>query len=152
MAYANLASGIFWLIIGFLLSIWSMSYEIGSFKEPDSGFLPLGVGLLLIVFSLILIVQSKKSSSLSQTGSPLFLPGRWKKVAYTISVLLFCTFLFERIGYLATIFLLIFLSGRGTGLQSWRKAFLFALLSTIGVYVIFVLLLKQPLPRSPWEI
>lgn len=156
MKCADLVSGIFWLIIGLLLSIWSISYEIGTFKEPGSGFFPLGAGLLLILFSIILLVQllvqGKKSSSISPKGLPLSLRSGWGKAAYTVFILLLSTFLFERIGYLVTIFLLVFFSIRVTGSRTWGKTLLLALLSTLGVYLIFVLLLKQQLPRSPFGI
>lgn len=62
--------------------------------------------------------------------------------------LLLAIFFFEKIGYLFTFFLLIIFLTRGTGPQSWRKILLIAFLSTLGVYLVFVLLLEQPLPRG----
>ena len=147
MKYSDFISGIFWLIIGLLLSIWSLSYRTGSFINPGPSFLPLGLGLLLIFLSLILLWQAKKSSSVKQKGTSAFSPGVWKK-AYTVLILLLATFFFETIGYLLTIFLLIFSLMLGQELQNWKKFLFIALFTAVGVYIVFVLFLGQPLPRG----
>jgi hypothetical protein len=36
----------------------------------------------------------------------------------------------------------------GPALRSWKTILLVAFISAIGVYLVFVLLLKQPLPRG----
>ena len=36
----------------------------------------------------------------------------------------------------------------GAGLQSWKRILLVAFFSALGVYLVFVLLLQQPLPRG----
>lgn len=146
--YTDFISGIFWLGIGILLSIWSTSYQIGSLLQPGPGFLALALGLLLILLSLILVGKGIKSSLAAQTGPTAFLFGGWKKVAYTVLILVLGAFFFETIGYLLTFFLLIMLLMRGAGPQSWKKILLMAFCSALGVYLVFVLLLKQPLPRG----
>lgn len=148
MKYSDLISGIFWFVFGLLLSIWSTFYRIGSIKEPGPGFLPLGVGLLLILFSIILLGQACKSSLLKEAGPPLFSLGGWKKVAYSILIVLVATLFFERMGYLLTVFLLIFFLMLGDEPKSWKRNLFIAFLTTVGVYLIFVLLLEQPLPRG----
>lgn len=149
MKYSDLISGIFWLVIGLLLSIWSTRYKIGSLLNPGPGFLPLVLGFLLILFSLILLGQARKSSHTKEKGPSSFLPGGWKKTSYTVLILLLATFLFETIGYLLTVFLLIlFLMMLEAELKSWKKIFITALLTALGIYLVFVLLLEQPLPRG----
>jgi ABC-type polysaccharide/polyol phosphate export permease len=75
--------------------------------------------------------------------------GGLKKVAFTILILLLAALLFETIGYFLTVFLLIvFLMMVGTELKSWKKIIITALLTAIGVYIVFVLLLEQPFPRG----
>jgi ABC-type Na+ efflux pump permease subunit len=147
MKYSDLISGIFWLIVGLLLSIWSLRYRIGSIINPGPGFLPLGLGLLLIFFSLILLWQAKKSFLVKEKGTSASFPGIWKK-AYTILILLLATFFFEIIGYLLTIFLFIFSLMLGQDLKNWKKIFFIALFTAVGVYIIFVLILRQPLPQG----
>jgi len=148
MKYAHFISVIFWFAVGLLLSLWSLSYNIGTLTQPGPGFYPLGLGILLILFSLTLLVQGIRSSPTTKKVSPFSVSGGWKKVAYAVLVLLLLTFFFETIGYLLTFFLLIMLLMAGAGMRSWKRILLAAFFSALGVYLVFVLLLKQPLPRG----
>jgi hypothetical protein len=144
---SDFIAAIFWLVAGVLLSIWAATYSLGTLFRPGPGFVPLILGILLIFFSIILLGKSKKcdagpSAPFDSTS------GRWKKVAYTVLILILAAFVVERIGYLFTIFLLVALLMRGVEPQSWRTTLLTAFFSTLGIYLVFDLLLKQPLPRG----
>jgi len=43
---------------------------------------------------------------------------------------------------------MILLLMKGAEWQSWKRILLTAFLTTLGVYIVFVLLLEQPLPRG----
>ena len=148
MKSSNLVSVIFWLVVGLLLSFWSTLYQIGSLTQPGPGFYPLGLGILLIFFSLILLGQGIRLSQTTKKVSPFSISGDWKRVGYVVLVLLLLTFFFETIGYLSTFFLLIMLLMAGAGLRNWKRILLVAFFSALGVYLVFVLLLQQPLPRG----
>ena len=149
MQYRDIISGFFWLIIGIILAVWSAEYKIGNFTEPGPGFLPLLLGLLLILASLALLLQTRKSLRAGQITAPAFAGDGWKKVAYTVVVLVATAFFFEKIGYLLSFFLLIILLMRGAaGRHSWKVTLLVAFFSVLGVYLVFVLLLGQQLPRG----
>jgi membrane-associated HD superfamily phosphohydrolase len=149
MKCTDLVSGLFWLIIGLLLSFWSLTYQIGSFIQPGPGFLPLGLGLLLIFLScILLLVHEKKVSPIGQKGLSSLFSG-WRRLVYTVLVLLVTIFLFEQIGSLFTVFLLVFFSMLVTEPRNWRTSLIVALLSALGIYMVFILLLKQELPRGP---
>lgn len=148
MKYPNLTSGIFWLFVGILFSIWATTYHIGSVTQPGAGFLPLILGILLILFSLIILGQGWKAYIAKEKGaSPSLLAG-WKKIVYTILILLFATFSFEKIGYLITVFLFIFFLMLQTEFRSPKKMLLTSFFTALGVYLIFILLLEQPFPRG----
>ena len=150
MKHRDTASGLFWLVIGIGLSIWTLtSYEIGRLTQPGTGYLPLWLGILLILLSLILLVaQIKKSPGARQAVPPPARSGGWKKAVYTILVLIVAAFFFERVGYLLTFFCLIVLLMKGVEPQSWKRILLTALLTSVGVYVVFILLLEVQLPRG----
>jgi len=148
MKYSDFISGIFWIAIGILLTLWSTRYEFGTITQPGPGFLPLALGILLIFLSVLLLGQTIQSSTTSQCVLTTSSKGGGKKVAYAILILLFSTFMFEKIGYLLTIFLMIILLMCEAALRSWKTILLVAFFSAIGVYLVFVLLLKQPLPRG----
>ena len=151
MKYSNFISGLFWLFIGLLLSVWSLTtYEIGRLTHPGPGYLPLALGIILILLSLILLIAQWKKRT-SPTKRPVLsstTPGGWKKIVYTVLVLAVTAFFFETLGYLLTFFILIVLLMKGAAYQSWKRILLTAFLTTLGVYLIFVLLLEQPLPRG----
>jgi len=146
--YKDLIGGLFWFGMGLLLSLWATRYQIGSLIEPGPGFLPLVLGLLLILLSFILLARGIMSSRVSERKPTPFLLAGWKKGAYTVVILLLGAFFFERIGYLLTFFLLVLFLMRGAGAQSWKRTVLVAFCSALGVYLVFVRLLEQPLPRG----
>jgi hypothetical protein len=133
----DLVAATFWLVIGLLFSILSATYPIGNLYRPGPGFVPLILGILLIFFSLILFRNSKRSRSLPKVAFSSS-PGRWKKVAYTVLILI-----------LATIFLMVAFLMRAVEPQSWRATLLTAFSAALAIYLVFDLLLKQPLPRGP---
>ena len=146
--HKDVIGGLFWFGVGLLLSLWSTRYPIGSLIHPGPGFLPLVLGLILILLSLILIRQGHPVLPCYGRRLPSSLLTGWKKGAYTVLILLLGAFFFERIGYLLTFFLLVVFLMRGAGAQSWKKTVLVAFCSALGVYLVFVLLLEQPLPRG----
>ncbi len=150
MKHRDIASGLFWLVIGLGLSIWTLtSYEIGSLTQPGPGYLPLALGILLLLLSLILLVgQMRKTPGARQVVLPAARSIGWEKVIYTVLVLMVAAFLFEQLGYLLTFFLLVVSLMKGVERQNWRRILTVALLTTAGVYLVFVLLLEQPLPRG----
>ena len=151
MKQRDIASGVFWLVIGLGLSIWTLtSYEIGRLTQPGPGYLPLALGIILILLSLILLVgQMKKTTpDAGQAVLPAVHAGGWKKVVYTVLVLMVAAFFFERVGYLLTFFFLMVLLMKAGARQSWKRILLTAVLTTAGVYLVFVLLLEQQLPRG----
>lgn len=148
MKYREWISGFFWLLVGVVLVGWSSSYRVGTIIKPGPGFFPLGVGLLLIVFSVYLLLKESRRRSPGKK-LPSFSPGGWKKVACAVLILIFSVLFFERLGVLITFFLLVVLTMRWAGMQSWRRTLITALCSSVGVYLVFVLILKQQLPRGP---
>lgn len=141
------------MAIGFLLSISASRYPIGNMIKPGPGLLPLVLGIILIFFSLIIVGKTWRSFHPIEEARemPLNLKLRgWIKIGYTVSIMFFAALLFEQIGYLLTVFLLIFFLMLGAELKSWKRILLVAFCTAAGVYLVFVLLLNQPLPRGFW--
>jgi len=146
MKYHGLIGGFFWFGIGILLSIWSTRYEIGSISHPGPGLFPLILGIILILLSIIILIsQIVKITRIEEY--PSFGEGR-KNILFILIILIFSTLLFEKIGYLITFFSLIFLAMSVVNPRGWRMNLIFAILTIIGIYLVFVLLLEQPLPKG----
>ena len=148
MKTGELVSSLFLLGVGILLSIWSSSYQIGGLAQPGAGFLPLVLGLLLCLFSIILLAQAWTSSSHKEKQKTTSIPEGWRKMAYIVLIVTLAALFFERLGYLISVFLMIGLLMLGTQSGSIKKSLLTALLTTLGVYVVFILILEQPFPRG----
>ncbi len=141
MKYTDLISGTFWLSLGVLFSIWATFYPIGILTHPGAGFFPLILGILIIMFSLVILGRGWKVYHAKKQEPFPSLPAGWKKIVYTMLILFVSPFAFEPLGYLITVFLLIALLMLGTDLRSLKKALLTAFLTTVAVYVVFILLL-----------
>jgi hypothetical protein len=147
MKKREVASSLFWIVIGLILTIWSATYPVGRLAEPGTGFLPLGLGIFLLIFSTILLVRALRVPEPKAKKAPVGV-SRWTTIILTVVILLAAVLVFERIGYLLTFFMLALLLPLLTGQITWKGSFLFALLSVAGIYIIFVWLLKQPLPAG----
>ena len=151
MKQLDFISGVFWLLIGLGLTIWTLAaYEIGSLTHPGPGFVPLTLGCLLLLFSLILLVgqMKNKTPGAKPAGSR---PGRskgWRRVVYSVLIVMAAAFFFERVGYLLTFFLLIALLMWAVTRMSWKGIFFTAILATVGVHLVFIMLLGLQLPRG----
>lgn len=148
MKRTDLIGTLFWLALGILLCLWSPSYGIWMRGKPSSGFFPFLMGLLLILLSLILLVRVKRLHSTTQQVPSSFPSGGWKRVTAALLILASSAFVFNPFGCTLTVFLLVIAYMRGVGSQSWKTTLLAAFFSALGVYLVFILLLQQPLPRG----
>ena len=147
MRQREITGSLFWLVIGLILTIWSATYPLGNLAQPGTGFLPLGLGILLLIFSTVLLLRAIRSGALGKEKVSI-IPKRWPNLVLTVFILLASVFLFETVGYLLVFFVLALVLPLLAGQITLKRSFIFAMLSAAGVYVIFVWLLKQPLPTG----
>ncbi len=147
MKVGEILGALFWLGIGILLTVWSTHYDLGTVTEPGPAFLPIGLGALLILLSLVLLTKTlmarptgKEASSFSATG--------WAKVGYATIVMALAAFFLEEVGYLITFFFLVVLLMMVAGRRSWIKILAVACVTDLVLYVVFVWLLQQQLPSG----
>ena len=150
MKRRNIISGVFWVVIGLGLLIWTVAdYKIGTLTHPETGYMPMILGVLLIFLSLVLLLGELKGDGVAEPVAPSFSLQGWKRVAYAVLLLLTAAFFFEEIGYLPIFFGLVVLLMKGIEPHlSWKQVLLTALLTAVVVYVIFVKLLEVQLPRG----
>ena len=146
MKRSNLFSGIFWGAFGVLLFFWATRYEIRSLTNPGPGFWPLILGVLLVLLSLILLLGKRQGSSLIVHKTPVHMG--YSRVICTVFIFLIAIYIFEKVGYLLTVFFFVVSLMWGVGVKSWKRIAFTAFLSSLGVFFLFVFLLKQPLPKG----
>ncbi len=75
-------------------------------------------------------------------------PAEAKRLPLIVAVLIAAIVAFETVGYLLTFIFLGLLLTMLTGWMTWRASLIFTVLTIAGIYVIFIWLLKQPLPTG----
>lgn len=140
-------------VASILLLILSVAMIIGSgdliYKvefSPGAGFFPFWLGVSLLILSLILLLKNTLFKSSEKEENPLPGKGALLRILSIMGSLLVAILLFERIGFLITMFfvaafLLIFLER-----YRWYIGILISLTMVFVVYGIFKIWLNVPLP------
>lgn len=113
--------------------------------QPGSGFLPFGLGIILAALAIALIAVNLGPDA---EKSALWAAGAW--VRPLLSVLLFAAYALalEKLGYIISVFALVFLWLMVVERKKWLQAVIPGILSAVGVWLIFGLLLNVPLPMG----
>jgi putative tricarboxylic transport membrane protein len=146
---AERVSALFWLTIGLISIYGSTHLGFGTLQEPGSGFLSFLAGCFICLMAIIVFFQSFFSGERSPLKiSTLWRGLRWHRPIAICLLTLGYILALERIGFLLTGFLLLFIILKGVENLSWRKAMLIPV-STLGVsYLLFHFILKATLPKG----
>lgn len=136
------AVSLFLLALSIFFCISSLSLGIGSLQNPGAGFVPFFSGLLLGCLSLVLLFMGTE-----QTKTSFLFRRSWLKCSWVVGSLLFYFFFIEKLGFIFTAFVTIFVL---FSLQNKNKmvVFLIALFTVFLSYVIFQLWLGVRLPKG----
>ena len=142
-------------ITGIIVLIFSLAVMEGSRRLPPSatfgpgaGFLPFWLGVLLAILSLLLIGQASRQPGTAM--SKAMFPDRQTliPVGAAIGSLAAYILVLERLGFLlGTGLLTAFLLGV-VEREKWLTTVLVAVLNSVGLYVVFHVLLGVSLPRN----
>ncbi len=149
MLTRDLVSSIVLMVVA-AATLWQgSSLPVGSLSSPNTGFLPVILGGLLLVLGFILFIKSlpggKKEALPPWTG-----PGGWKVLLLTGASLFVVAIVFEIIGYVASIFFLMLFLLRAIGRRRWPAVVVISAASAFGFYLVFGYLLNIPLPPGIW--
>jgi hypothetical protein len=145
---AEILHGLFWLCIGIITTFSSTHYSLGSFSDPGPGALPFILGLVFILLALITLVKSVRVRAPRDPTSAFTIGTGWRTVAAVIVTLVVSAIVFESLGFLITVFLLVTVSMLLMEPRRWMLAVFMGLASSLGSYVIFDIWLKVQLPRG----
>lgn len=151
MKQRDTVMAIFWILLGLMISIWSATFPFGELKSPGPALLPLALGLILILLGGILFFQAIiRKGGTSPTALPPIIPvgAAFKRVVFTLGGLLLSFIFLEHLGFILTTFFLILFLMRAIDPQKWKLALFYALVSALGSFVLFQVLLKTQLPRG----
>jgi hypothetical protein len=146
MRRCNQAASILLLILSIAAIVGSRDLIYKVEFSPGAGFFPFWLGVSLMALSLILLLKNTVLKSAVKEENPLPGRGALLRILSILGSLLVGILLFERIGFLITMFsisafLLIFLER-----YRWYSGILISLVMVGTVYGIFKIWLNVPLP------
>jgi putative tricarboxylic transport membrane protein len=142
---ADSASAFFWIVVGILACYGATGLGLGSVTEPGVGFIFFWSGLILVVLSFAVLVQSLRSTEDTAQGTAEI---SWPKIALVLLSLLLYGFFLERLGFVLSTFLLMsFLLGWIEG-TNWARSLAVASAAALASYAIFELWLRIRLPKG----
>ena len=134
-----------------LFVVWSgIDMGMGSITDPGSGYVLVYAGLLMIVFSAIMLYSAVKD------GGPTFV-SLWRDVLWTkplivIVLLIAFTLAFETLGFLISTIILLIVLLRVIDPVPWVRAISIAVLVPLTCWYVLVKLLLIQLPAGVFQI
>lgn len=146
----ELWSGIFGLALSVFVIWQAYSLGLGVVTDPGSGYVMFYAGLLMALFSLIILYGAVTE------GGPTFL-SRWEGVLWTkplivISALIVFALLFETLGFLPSTMLLLITLLRVIDPVAWTRAIPIAILVPLLAWYVLDRLLLIQLPAGVFGI
>ena len=140
------------VVLGILITIGSYDMGLWTSSQPGVGLMPFGLGILLILCSFPILVRSWVRVKNTRENEK---PGLWadvdlKKIAFVIASLMGYLILLEKLGFLATTFLVFLVLFKAVGSQKWRWALIATVLTVSCAYFLFVVILDVYMPPFPF--
>lgn len=130
------------ILVLFSAAVWMQAAGLPS----QAGMFPLLTITLLFGFSVIYLLRSLWQARSAAQGEPFFQNAGRFAVALALTVIYILVF--PRIGFFTATFIFIPVFSVAIGLRHVRSVVLASAIFTIGVWVVFVVLLDRRLPRE----
>ena len=146
---ADQVSGLFWILFALYVMHGSYGMELGSPRQPGSGFFPFLCAAFILFTAIILLVQSFiKGMGFNKRIRTLFSGIAWYRSAAIALIMAGYILFVERIGFILTAFGLMLLLLKAVERHSWKKSLIISILATAVAYVVFDRLLRASLPNG----
>lgn len=149
----SLLSGALAFIVGIIYTIQAYLLPNATIGNPMAPkILPIGLGILMILFGVSLITQEvKKSGFKFLDGKKAKIDENLKLILYTCAACILYAILFNRIGYvLSTIVFLEIILLLFNGKEKWKVNTLVSICFSTFIYVVFSKFLGIILPVMPF--
>jgi putative tricarboxylic transport membrane protein len=143
------AGSLFWLLFGIIVAVASYHLGLGSVREPGTGFLTFGAGLLLGILALCSFFQEAQKGR-APTWQALFKGTFWYRVVLAFAALLVYAKALPVGGYNICTFLLMFFLFSIVERQKVWKVAIYSLLTTVLTYYVFSKTLNLQFPVGPF--
>ena len=143
------ASAGVWFVLGTIIAISSIRYDLGTLDSPGTGFLPFLAGLAICLFSVIGLVHGTLIQRRGTGWKPTIKGVMWRKSLVVLLALLAYALLMKPLGFLLCTTLFIGFLLAAVQPQRWYVVISGAIGTAIGTYGIFEVWLKAQLPTGP---
>jgi len=128
------------LIFGIFYLNGARKLSFGNLVEPGPGWYPMILSIALLTMAAVLLVTSMRQHMV------------WGSVInriWVIGLILMCTVLvYEPLGYILTMFLMMFITLRVLGTRNWFTLILLSAILSGGTYWLFAIVFFVPLPQG----
>jgi putative tricarboxylic transport membrane protein len=131
-------------VIGVVGAWSSAQLKMGSFKHPGVGFLPFGLCIVLIFFSVALIISRWKKG----IPAPSWSPRAWLRPLLAVVILGLYALVIETLGFPLTTFIFLLIWIGVIERIHWLKMVSISIGVTVGLYLIFSVFLGVPVPMG----
>jgi len=141
--------GILFLVIGLITVILSSRMHLGDFRMAGTGLFPFCLGMVLIGLSLPIVFRGlfgERKEGEAEIDAQH--KGHKKNVFAFLLFTSVSVLLFNSVGFAIFSFLILFSLMWLLGFRDWVRNGILSLLVATGAYMVFVKLLKIPLPKG----
>jgi putative tricarboxylic transport membrane protein len=148
MNFRDQWTGLFWLGISIFVCVKALGMDIGTFHLPGPGFLPFWSGVMLGLFSILLVVTSLMKRSGKGEEKHLWKGKDWNKVVIVLVSLFVYALFLHPLGYLIATFGLMALMFGVMRKTRWWVRVLTAAVTVSATYLLFNIWLEVQLPKG----
>jgi putative tricarboxylic transport membrane protein len=147
--HRDIISSCFWLAIGIGVCYGAYELDLGTLRNPGSGFMFFGAGMIMVALSLGVLIGTMKETAIPGELKRVFWTEiRWTKFVTVLAALFIYAYVFIPLGFILSTILLLIVLFKAVEPQSWTKAILGAIISTFTAYGVFQLWLGSQLPTG----
>ena len=145
---------LFWIALGIFIAAESCTLKLGKLQSPGSGLMPFLLGIILVLCSLPILVQSllMVKEEVKQGGEGVWSGIDYKKITIVLASLTAYSLFLEKIGYLVSAFFVLLILFRSIESQKWSLVLILSIITVFVTYLFFGVILKVELPSGPIRI
>lgn len=142
-------SSLFWFAVGLISIYGSIRLDLGTLRQPGSGLLSFLAGCFICLMAMIVLLQSfLRGRGVQVKLSSLWKGLRWHRPLAIGLILIAYILALERMGFLITSLITLFVMFKVVEKLSWGKAILISVSISAASFLLFNTLLKATLPRG----
>lgn len=143
--WRDMAAGVFFVAVGFVVATVARSYAIGEPSNPGPGFFPFCLGVLLVLLGVIIATVAIVNGPLDEEGHTM----KPRAVIGILGPVVIFGLILAPVGFVLSTIVLVMLSSAASRSFDWRRSLLAAVILAAIVLVGFAYILQIQIPVWP---